>query len=74
MVPATIACSFAFMFPVATPPNAIIFGTNQIEIREMAQTEMWLNIAGIIVIALAIIFIGQFILGIELSEFPDWAK
>ena len=54
------------MFPVATPPNAIIFGTNQIE--------MWLNIAGIIVIALAIIFIGQFILGIELSEFPDWAK
>ena len=74
MVPATIACSFAFMFPVATPPNAIIFGKNQIEIREMAQTEMWLNIAGIIVIALAIIFIGQFILGIELSEFPDWAK
>ena len=62
------------MFPVATPPNAIIFGKNQIEIREMAQTEMWLNIAGIIVITLAIIFIGQFILGIELSEFPDWAK
>jgi len=38
MVPATIACSFAFMFPVATPPNAIIVGTNQIEIREMART------------------------------------
>ena len=74
MVPATIACSFAFMFPVATPPNAIIFGTNRIEIREMARTGIWLNIAGIIVITLAIIFIGQFILGIELSEFPDWAK
>ena len=57
------------MFPVATPPNAIIFGTNQIEIREMAQTEMWLNIAGIIVIALAIIFIGQFIFALNYQNF-----
>ena len=39
----------------------------------MAITGIWLNIAGIILISLAIIFIGQFIFGIELSEFPDWA-
>ncbi|GIT74316.1 MAG: SLC13 family permease [Candidatus Neomarinimicrobiota bacterium] len=74
MIPATIACSFAFMIPVATPPNALIFGTNRIDIKDMARTGIWLNISGIIIITLAIIFIGQFIFGIELSEFPDWAK
>jgi sodium-dependent dicarboxylate transporter 2/3/5 len=62
------------MIPVATPPNALIFGTNRIDIKDMARTGIWLNISGIIIITLAIIFIGQFIFGIELSEFPDWAK
>lgn len=72
MIPATIACSFAFMLPVATPPNAIIFGTNRIQIQEMAKTGLWLNIAGIIVITATVLIVGSYVLGFSLTELPDW--
>ena len=44
MVPATLASSFAFLMPVATPPNAIIFGTGKVTIREMFKTGLMLEI------------------------------
>jgi len=52
MLPATFAASMAFMLPVATPPNAIIFSSNRLKIRDMARTGLMLNIVGIIVISL----------------------
>ncbi|MEE8341391.1 MAG: SLC13 family permease [Candidatus Neomarinimicrobiota bacterium] len=73
MIPATISCSFAFMLPVATPPNAIIFGTNRIKISEMARTGIWLNFIGAILITLSIYLIGKTVFGIDLSQFPEWA-
>lgn len=73
MIPATISCSFAFMLPVATPPNAIIFGTNRLKISEMAKTGVWLNIIGVILITFSIYFIGKAVFGIDLAQFPDWA-
>ena len=48
--PATIAASFAFMMPIATPPNAIIFGSGHITIPEMCKAGLWLNIIGILLI------------------------
>jgi sodium-dependent dicarboxylate transporter 2/3/5 len=42
-----IGCSFAFMLPVATPPNAIIYGSGQIPLPVMMKTGFWLNLAGI---------------------------
>lgn len=51
MMPATISASMAFMLPVATPPNAIIFGTNRVKILEMAKTGFVLNILGAFVIS-----------------------
>jgi len=74
MVPATLACSFAFMLPVATPPNAIIFGTDRVSIKDMSKTGIWLNIAGILVITIIVLLLGKIILNIDLSLFPDWAK
>jgi sodium-dependent dicarboxylate transporter 2/3/5 len=50
MVPAAMSASCAFMLPVATPPNAIVFGTGRIGIRRMATEGIWLNLVGAVVI------------------------
>ena len=52
MVPATISCSFAFMLPVATPPNAIVFGSERLTIRQMAREGILLNLIGVAVVTL----------------------
>lgn len=52
MIPATMAASMAFMLPVATPPNAIIFGTGRISVAQMARTGLFLNLVGALIIAL----------------------
>ncbi len=52
ILPATIAASCAFMLPVATPPNAIVFSANLIRIPEMAKAGFWLNLTGILLISL----------------------
>lgn len=51
MIPGTIACSFSFMLPVGTPPNAIVFATDRVPLRDMMSTGFVLNIAGVIVTA-----------------------
>jgi len=50
MVTATLCASFAFMLPVATPPNAIVFGSRCIGIRQMARAGLWLNLVGLLLI------------------------
>ncbi len=50
MVPATISASFAFMLPVATPPNAIVFSSDKLTIRTMAREGFALNVIGVVVI------------------------
>jgi len=52
-----IGCSFAFMLPVATPPNAIIFGSGLVRLPQMMKFGFWLNIAGVILIWACIRFI-----------------
>jgi len=50
MVPATLAASCAFMLPVATPPNAVVFGSGRIEIADMIRGGLWLNLIGVALI------------------------
>jgi len=50
MLPAAVSASFAFMLPVATPPNAIVYGSGYITTGEMARTGFALNLAGAVVI------------------------
>ena len=51
-VPITIAASCAFMLPVATPPNAIVFATGTITIPQMAKAGFWLNVLGVILVTI----------------------
>ena len=54
-----MAASLAFMMPVGTPPNAIVFGTGLVTIPDMVRAGVWLNLAGIAVnTALAFLLIG----------------
>ncbi|TKJ40060.1 anion transporter [candidate division LCP-89 bacterium B3_LCP] len=52
MVPAAMAASCAFMLPVGTPPNALIFASGQVTIPQMARIGVWLNFMGIVIITL----------------------
>jgi sodium-dependent dicarboxylate transporter 2/3/5 len=51
MIPATISCSFAFMLPVATPTNAIVFSSDQITVKQMAREGLALNLLGVVVVS-----------------------
>jgi sodium-dependent dicarboxylate transporter 2/3/5 len=74
MIPATISASCAFMMPVATPPNAIVFGSGRIRISEMARVGIFINIIGIIIITVLFYLIGTVVFSIDPSVFPEWAK
>lgn len=52
IIPACIAASCAFMLPVATPPNAIVFGSGLLRIPQMAKAGIWLNLVGIVLITI----------------------
>ncbi|XP_002733304.1 Na(+)/citrate cotransporter-like [Saccoglossus kowalevskii] len=71
MVPAAVACSFAFMLPVATPPNAIVFAYGTLSIADMASAGAMMNIICILVVNLSINTIGWW--HFDLGTFPDWA-
>lgn len=51
MIPATISASYAFMLPVSTPPNAIVFSSRVISLTEMVRTGFLLNVIGIILVS-----------------------
>jgi len=73
IVPATLAASCAFMMPVATPPNAIVYSTGKVTMRQMATAGFAFNIIAIILIVLAIYTTITWILKIDHAGVPDWA-
>ena len=74
MIPATMSASCAFMMPVATPPNAIVFGSNRLTIAEMARAGIILNLIGAVVIASIVYTLGLVVFGIEPGILPTWAE
>jgi len=54
MLPAALSASCAFMLPVGTPPNAVVFGSGHVPIAQMARAGLWLNLAGVVIIAVLV--------------------
>ncbi len=73
MIPATLAASCAFMMPVATPPNAIVFGSDRLTVGEMARVGIVLNLVGALVIATVVYTIGTVVFDIDPTVLPEWA-
>ena len=71
MVPATLSGFFAFMLPVATPPNAIVFGSNRVSVGEMAWMGLVFNFIGLILVTVAISVFDRTLLGIDLDVIPS---
>ena len=73
MIPGALSCSFAFMLPVATPPNAIVFGTDRIRVADMARIGLLFNLMGVMLITAALFLMGRVIFGADLFVLPSWA-
>lgn len=71
MIPCAMASNCAFMLPVGTPPNAIIFGTGKLKIIEMVKSGFWVNIVGTIIIIAAVYFLVPIVWGIDLTSIPS---
>jgi sodium-dependent dicarboxylate transporter 2/3/5 len=70
MVGATIAASCAFMLPVATPPNAVVFGSGYLKIIDMVRAGVWMNIISIIVLTLLVYLLLPVLWGFNPYSFP----
>lgn len=72
MIPVALSASMAFMFPVATPPNAIVFGTGKLKIMDMVKAGIFVNILGVILIVIFMYFWGTIVFDIDINAMPSW--
>ena len=71
MVGAAVAASCAFMLPVATPPNAVVFGSGYLRIPDMVKKGFVMNLVSIILLTLFVYFILPLLWNITIEGFPD---
>lgn len=74
MVGAAVAASCAFMLPVATPPNAVVFGAGYLRIPDMVNKGFVMNIVSIIILTLFVYFLLPVLWGITIEGFPEVFK
>jgi sodium-dependent dicarboxylate transporter 2/3/5 len=74
LVAATVAASCAFMLPVATPPNALVFGSGYVKMSDMIRTGIWLNLLSIILLTLIVYFLLPALWDFDINGFPDFLK
>ncbi len=72
LIPTTLAASCAFMLPVSTPPNAIIYGSGRVPIIKMVIAGIWLDLLSVLLLTVFVYTAGHFTFGV-LGELPAWA-
>ncbi|PCJ24852.1 MAG: hypothetical protein COA96_08435 [SAR86 cluster bacterium] len=72
LIPTTLAASCAFMLPVSTPPNAIIYGSGRVPIMKMVIAGFWLDVISVLLLTLFVYTAGHLTFDV-LGPFPDWA-
>jgi sodium-dependent dicarboxylate transporter 2/3/5 len=72
LIPTTLAASCAFMLPVSTPPNAIIYGSGRVPIMKMIVAGIWLDVLSVLFVTFFVYTLGHLTFGV-LGEFPAWA-
>ena len=73
MIPATLSASCAFMMPVASPTQAIVFGSGYVPIRDMVRAGIWFNLLGIALVTLGFWLLAGPVMGIDFGVRPPWA-
>ena len=72
LIPTTLAASCAFMLPVSTPPNAIVYGSGRVPIMKMVIAGLWLDVLSVLLLTFFVYTMGHLVFGV-LGAFPDWA-
>lgn len=62
-IPAVLAASCAFMLPVATPPNALVYASGHVTVPQMARAGIWLNLLFLLLITVAVVVLAPLALG-----------
>lgn len=70
-VATSVAASYAFMMPVGTPPNAVVFGSGYLRIPDMIKTGFWLNVLVVALVPLIVYFFLPLLWGIDLGVVPQ---
>ena len=70
LIGATLAASCAFMLPISTPPNAVVFGSGLLKIKDMFQKGVWMNLISIIIISLVVYFILPYVFEMDKIIIP----
>lgn len=70
MVSATVAASCAFMLPVATPPNAVVFGSGYLRIPDMVRTGIWMNLISIVLLSIFVYLLLPLVWSIDPGVYP----
>lgn len=74
IIPAAVAASCAFMLPVATPPNAIVFGSGYVTIPQMARSGIGLNLIGIVLVVAVTYLLVFPVFDVVIGDIPTWVQ
>jgi len=66
-----LVASCAFMLPVATPPNAVVFGSGYLTIPDMMRAGVWLNLISILIVTALVYFLLPYLWGFDAGIYPS---